>query len=308
MKILIQCPSSSDIKRIQISAWDGNNMATLTGTVDHTPSEITVKWAGLFNPFWLPDRPASFQFAMDNGKLQTATYTTVSGWTLTEEFSYNTNGSIKEIVRSWPDRLSTYKFYYQNNVLDSVAQTLVVTGQPEQTGFFIRITPEQLESDAFMSVMPFDPNFSYPIDVYDQGFSNFSGNANFLNSGYHSINWQEKVDPRGAYYLPGGLSRTKLWSQDFGGSNLYPKYFDFVYSVAGNNPHGHPVLITFDRLHEEKQGTFFLSPLLIFDILPEAILLDALFFRDNRRDYTPATTALSSQANAVIEYSFNYQK
>lgn len=52
----------------------------------------------------------------------------------------------------------------------------------------------------------------------------------------------------------------------------------------------------------------FLSPLLIFDILPEAILLDALFFRDNRRDYTPATTALSSQANAVIEYSFNYQK
>jgi hypothetical protein len=72
-------PSSSDIKRIQISAWDGNNMATLTGTVDHTPSEITVKWAGLFNPFWLPDRPASFQFAMDNGKLQTATYTTVSG-------------------------------------------------------------------------------------------------------------------------------------------------------------------------------------------------------------------------------------
>jgi hypothetical protein len=154
---------------------------TLTGTVVTTPTKTTIMWAGELDPFYFVFPVEQLEYTFSTEKLLTGlTITSTTGYTITENFTYNASGNLLTATKAYEDYLYTHTFYYKNNVLDSIGKSVVHAGQT-QTGFFKRF---EISSSTvkFISVFPYNSSYPYSENSITGCSINFLQNDNDYNT------------------------------------------------------------------------------------------------------------------------------
>lgn len=137
---------------------------TLTGTVVATPTKTTITWAGELDPFYFAFPVEQLEYTFSTEKLLTGlTIVSPTGYTVTENFTYNASGNLLTATKAYDNSVYTHTFFYKNNVLDSIGRTVVHSGETT-TGFFKRVEATEGVTK-YISVFPYNAQNSYNEDI-----------------------------------------------------------------------------------------------------------------------------------------------
>jgi len=295
-------PVSSEITSIAIKS-DGDPGNSLLGEVERDPltGGITVNWTGNFNPFWFPAAPNTIKFDMTQQRVSKVIVTGPNNWMLTEDFTYDGSGKLSKVVRSWNGKVSTYNFFYKDNRLDSIAQTLAQPGMTTRSGFFKRSFSQNTSipnQDVFFAIMPFDKTRPFPTNFYDYG----NGTVDMTNYRAASLH-VSFVDARSWYGDYGSRSTIRLpqWTPSNWGTEVE---FSSTYGVEQYNLHNLPKNVFYfeEANNFDVDLKLNLNHLVLLDLIPEANLLGGLFVKDSYAE----SNAASFNGTIRMSYGFSY--